>query len=39
MSRRPRLVSLGASYHKEQEYIWLRGEDLTGFSDIRPFMK
>ena len=34
-----RLVSLNASYHKEQEYIWFMGGDLIGFSDIRPFMK
>ena len=26
----PQLVSLDASYHKEQEYIWFRGGDLNG---------
>ena len=27
----PRLVSLGVSKHKEQEYIWLKGGNLKGF--------
>ena len=35
----PRSVSLDASYHREQEYVWLIGEDLNGFCDIRPCMK
>ena len=35
----PRLVSLNVSYHKEQEYILVRGGDLNGFSDLWPFMK
>ena len=25
----PWLVSLNASYHHEQQYIWFRGEDLN----------
>ena len=32
----PRSMSLGASYHKEQEYIWFMGGDLNGFCGIRP---
>ena len=27
----PWLVSLNASYHKEQQYIWFRGWVLNGF--------
>ena len=27
-------VSLDASYHKEQKYIWFKGGDLNGFWDI-----
>ena len=33
--RDPRSVSLDASYHKEQEYIWFMGGDLNGLCDIR----
>ena len=29
--RDPRSMSLNVSYHKEQEYIWFRGEDLSSF--------
>ena len=35
----PGSMSLNASYHKEQVYIWLRGGDLNSFRDMRPFMK
>ena len=31
VQRDPRSGSLNASYHKEQEYIWLMGGDLNGF--------
>ena len=34
----PRSMSLNGSYHKEQEYIWFRGGDLSSFRDIMPFM-
>ena len=27
----PLLVSLNASYHKEQQYMWFRGGVLNGF--------
>ena len=39
VQRDPTSGSLNVSLHKEQEYIWFRGEDLNGFRDIRPFMK
>ena len=26
-------MSLNVSYHKEQQYIWFRSEDLNGFRD------
>ena len=29
--RDPRSMSLNASYHKEQEYIWFRGGNLKCF--------
>ena len=35
----PRFMSLNASFHKKQGYIWFRGGDLNGFWDMRPFMK
>ena len=35
----PRSMSLNASYHKKQGYIWYRGGDLNGFWDMRHFMK
>ena len=35
----PLLVSMAASYYKEQEYIRFRGEYLNSFWDIRLFMK
>ena len=35
----PRSMSLNASYHKKQGYIWFRGGDLNGFWDMRPFKK
>ena len=31
-------MSLDASYHKEQQYIWFRVVDLNGLGDIRPFI-
>ena len=31
VQRDPRSGSLNVSYHKEQEYIWLRGGDLNVF--------
>ena len=31
----PRSMSLDASYHKEQDYIWFMGGDLNGLCDIR----
>ena len=32
-------VPLNVSYHKKNEYAWLRGGDLNGFRDIKSFMK
>ena len=29
--RDPQSVSLDAAYHKEHEYIWFRGWNLSGF--------
>ena len=34
----PRLVSMTASYHKEQYYIWFRGGDLNSVQDIKPYV-
>ena len=34
-----RSESKNTSYHKEKDYIYLRGWDLNGFCDIRLFMK
>ena len=33
-----RSVLLNVSYYKKHEYIWLRGGDLKGFRDIKPFI-
>ena len=33
-----RSVLMNVYYHKEYHYIWLRGGDLNGFRDIKPFM-
>ena len=35
----PWSMSLNASHHKEQEYIWFIGGDLNGFQDIKHFEK
>ena len=35
----PPSMSLNDSYHKKQGYVWIRGGDLNGFWDMRPFMK
>ena len=32
-------MSLIASHHKGQEYIWFIGGDLNGFQDIKHFVK
>ena len=32
-------VLMHMSYHKEHEYIWLRGGDLNRFRESKPFMK
>ena len=32
-------VLLSTSYHRELQYIWVKGGDLNGFQDIHPFMK
>ena len=34
----PKSVSLNASYHKEQQYIWFRGGVPNGFPDIKIYM-
>ena len=38
-NRRTLSMSMNASYHKEQQYIWFMGGHLNGFSDIMPFTK
>ena len=35
----PWFMSLNAPHHKKQEYIWLIGGDLSGFRDIKHFVK
>ena len=34
----PLSVSLNASYHNEQQYMWFRDGILNGFWDIKPYM-